>query len=558
MAYRAGVVGASGYTGAELLRLLAGHPEIEVVHVTADSQRGRGGRRAVPGPARRPTATCASRRSTPPTSRGLDLVFCALPHGASQALLPGPARPRRPRRSTSAPTSGCPPDVYARWYGEPHRAPEVVDRFAYGLVELYRDELATHAHVASPGCYPTAVSLACAPLLALELVEPRIIADAVSGVSGAGRGLKTTSLFSEANENVVGVRAADAPPHRGDGTGAHEGRAASRCTCCSRRTSSRRRAASSPRVTRGPATTGLSTARLLEHYREFYAERSVRRRGRRAVGHEGDLRRQRRARHRALRRAHRHRVAIAAEDNLVKGASGSDDPSRQPPARPARDDRPAARRDPAVSITAAPGFVAGGLACGIKESGAPDLALVATDDRAPVAAAARVHDEPRAGRAGADLAAPPRRRPRRRGRAQLRQRERGDRRAGPARRAAACASSTAEGLGARDRRRARVLDRAHRHPDADGRARSGHPEAVRHAPAEGGGDAARAMMTTDTVAKEAVAPAVAAGSMLRVRRPPRPMCAVICLKGWFKSPGRAAVPDQQIPSIGCSIKWRAE
>jgi N-acetyl-gamma-glutamyl-phosphate reductase len=92
--------------------------------------------------------------------------------------------------------------VYTRWYGEPHRAPETVGRFAYGMVELYRDDLATHDHVAAPGCYPTAVSLACAPLLALGLVEPSIIADAVSGVSGAGRGLKTTSLFSEANENV--------------------------------------------------------------------------------------------------------------------------------------------------------------------------------------------------------------------------------------------------------------------------------------------------------------------------------------------------------------------
>src|SRR5207245_4335099 len=95
-----------------------------------------------------------------------------------------------------------PADVYARWYGESHTAPEVAGRFAYGLVELYRDDLATHAHVASPGCYPTAVSLACAPLLALKLVAPRVIADAVSGLSGAGRGLKATSLFSEADGHV--------------------------------------------------------------------------------------------------------------------------------------------------------------------------------------------------------------------------------------------------------------------------------------------------------------------------------------------------------------------
>ena len=83
-----------------------------------------------------------------------------------------------------------PPDVYARWYGEAHTAPEVVGRFAYGMVELYRDDLATRAHVASPGCYPTAVSLACAPLVALRLVEPRFIADAVSG-AGSQREIPT-------------------------------------------------------------------------------------------------------------------------------------------------------------------------------------------------------------------------------------------------------------------------------------------------------------------------------------------------------------------------------
>ena len=185
MAYQAAVVGASGYTGAEALRLLAGHPEIEVVHVTAASNAG--ARIADLYPALTPAYGDAVLAPLDVADlRGLDLVFCMLPHGASQDLLPDLLDDVSHVIDLGA-DFRLPPEAYARWYGEVHRAPEVVGRFAYGLVELYREELGRHAHVASPGCYPTAVSLACAPLLALRLVEPRVIADAVSGVSGAGR-----------------------------------------------------------------------------------------------------------------------------------------------------------------------------------------------------------------------------------------------------------------------------------------------------------------------------------------------------------------------------------
>lgn len=200
MTYRAAVVGASGYTGAELLRLLAGHPEIEVAHVTAESNAGAavadlfpGLRPAYPGVRFAPLVA--------DDLRGHDLVFVALPHGASQDLLPGLVDDI-PHVIDLGADFRLPADVYAQWYGEDHRAPGVIDRFASGPVELSRAELATHDHVAAPGCYPTAVSLACAPLLAAGLVEPHVIADAVSGVSGAGRAPKVTSLFSEANENV--------------------------------------------------------------------------------------------------------------------------------------------------------------------------------------------------------------------------------------------------------------------------------------------------------------------------------------------------------------------
>ncbi len=319
MAYRAAVVGASGYTGGELLRLLAGHDEIEVVHVTADSNAGASVADLFPSL----TPAYGDATFAPLDAgdlRGLDVVFCALPHGASQALLPGIVDDVAHIVDLGA-DFRLPPDVYARWYGESHTAPEVVGRFAYGLVELYRDELATHAHVASPGCYPTAVSLACAPLLALKLVEPRVIADAVSGVSGAGRGLKTTSLFSEANENVS---AYGLLTHR---------HTAEMEQALSKVARQRVDVLFTPHLvptTRGilatcyarPATAGLSTARLLEHYRDFYSsdpcvvvvdEPS----GTKATYGANVV-------HVTVRFDERTDtvIAIAAEDNLVKGASG--------------------------------------------------------------------------------------------------------------------------------------------------------------------------------------------------------------------------------------------
>jgi N-acetyl-gamma-glutamyl-phosphate reductase len=247
-------------------------------------------------------------------------VFATLPHGASQALLPGLLDHVGHVIDLGA-DFRLPPDVYSRWYGEPHHAPEVTDRFAYGLVELYRDAIATHTHIASPGCYPTAVSLACAPLVALELVEPRIVADAVSGVSGAGRALKTTSLFSEANENVsaYGLLTHRHTAEMEQALGKVAGHDVSvlftphlvpttrgiLATCYAR-----------------PATSGLSTARLLEQYREFYAndpcvfvvdEPS----GTKATYGANVA-------HLTVRFDARTDtvVAIAAEDNLVKGAAG--------------------------------------------------------------------------------------------------------------------------------------------------------------------------------------------------------------------------------------------
>jgi N-acetyl-gamma-glutamyl-phosphate reductase len=201
MAYQAGVVGGSGYTGAELLRLLAGHPDIDVVHVTAASNAGSavaalypslGG--AYPGLELAPFDAAAL--------GGLDVVFLGLPHGESQQLVPQIVD-TVPHLVDLGADFRLPAPEYARWYGDAHAAPQLLDRFAFGLPELFRADIVEHAHVASPGCYPTAAALALAPLVARGLVDPTgVIVDAMSGVSGAGRALKVTSHFSEVDESV--------------------------------------------------------------------------------------------------------------------------------------------------------------------------------------------------------------------------------------------------------------------------------------------------------------------------------------------------------------------
>jgi N-acetyl-gamma-glutamyl-phosphate reductase len=201
MAYRAAVVGGSGYTGAELLRLLAGHPEIEVALVTADSNAG-----ATVG-ALYPSLAAAYDGLTyesvaPGELAGLDLVFLCLPHGQSQALAADLVDTVAHVIDLGA-DFRLPVADYEQWYGDVHTVPALIEQFAFGMPELFREEITASRHVASPGCYPTSASLALAPLLAAGLVEPTgIVVDAVSGVSGAGRGLKATSLFAEVSDNV--------------------------------------------------------------------------------------------------------------------------------------------------------------------------------------------------------------------------------------------------------------------------------------------------------------------------------------------------------------------
>jgi N-acetyl-gamma-glutamyl-phosphate reductase len=201
--FQIGVVGASGYAGAEVLRLVAGHPELELVVATGDSQAGSAIADLYPSLA----AAYADRSFAsyrPELVEGLDLVFLALPHGASQALVPELVARVPHVVDLAADFRLHDPALYPTWYGEDHTCPELLPEFAYGLPELFRDDIRSAAHVAAPGCYPTTAALALTPLVRAGLVDPTtLIVDAASGVSGAGRPPKPTTTFCTVDEDFT-------------------------------------------------------------------------------------------------------------------------------------------------------------------------------------------------------------------------------------------------------------------------------------------------------------------------------------------------------------------
>ena len=202
-AMKAGIVGASGYTGAELLRLLAGHPAVEVAVATAHSHVGE------PVGEHTPSLAAAYpglvyEDTDPALLDGLDLVFCALPHGESQLIVPDLLGRVGRVVDLAADFRLRDASLYPRWYGEEHGAPTLLSEAVYGLPELFRDGLAGAALVAAAGCYPTAAGLALAPLVRSGIVGTRgIIVDAASGVSGAGRGAKESLHFGTVDEDFV-------------------------------------------------------------------------------------------------------------------------------------------------------------------------------------------------------------------------------------------------------------------------------------------------------------------------------------------------------------------
>jgi N-acetyl-gamma-glutamyl-phosphate reductase len=200
---RVGIAGASGYAGAELLRLCAGHPELDVLVAGADTQAGLPVAAVYPSLAAAYPALGFSKVGVDDLA-GLDVVFLALPHGESQGLAPELVGRAGVLVDLSADFRLRDGDAYPQWYGHDHLAPELLGEFVYGLPELFRGELAGARLVAAPGCYPTAAALALAPLIRAGAVEATgIIVDAASGVSGAGRKLSHTTHFNTADEDFT-------------------------------------------------------------------------------------------------------------------------------------------------------------------------------------------------------------------------------------------------------------------------------------------------------------------------------------------------------------------
>jgi len=198
-----GILGASGFSGAELLRLAASHPQLDVRYATGDSQAGTRAAEVYPALAAA-YGELAFEKYEADACDGLDLVFLALPHGASQAIVPELDGRVGAVIDLAADFRLSDPALYPQWYGEEHAHPELLGGFVYGLPELFRDDLRGATRIAAPGCYVTAAVLALAPLLRAGVVDPQgIVVDAASGVSGAGRGLKASTAFCTVNENMV-------------------------------------------------------------------------------------------------------------------------------------------------------------------------------------------------------------------------------------------------------------------------------------------------------------------------------------------------------------------
>src|SRR5579863_10500883 len=198
-----GVLGASGYTGAELLRLLIRHPRVEIALLTADRRAGKPMSDVFPqfAPYALPTLTAIDNADW--QALGLDVAFCALPHGTTQKVI-ADLLARAPATRVvdlSADFRLADPAAYAHWYGHEHAAPALQKEAVYGLTEVYRSQIKTARLVANPGCYTTSAELALIPLLKAKAIDPdEIVIDAKSGMTGAGRAAKEEMQFAEVSE----------------------------------------------------------------------------------------------------------------------------------------------------------------------------------------------------------------------------------------------------------------------------------------------------------------------------------------------------------------------
>jgi N-acetyl-gamma-glutamyl-phosphate reductase len=198
-----GVLGASGYTGAELVRMLLRHPRSEIVLLTAERRAGQEMRAVFPQFSPFDLPSLVAIEGLDWAKAGLDVAFCGLPHATTQKvikeLLAG--APNTKVVDLSADFRLADTAAYAKWYGHEHHAPELQKEAIYGLSEIHRREIKKARLVANPGCYTTCAQLPLIPLIKNKAIDlDEIVVDAKSGMTGAGRAAKEAMLFSEVSE----------------------------------------------------------------------------------------------------------------------------------------------------------------------------------------------------------------------------------------------------------------------------------------------------------------------------------------------------------------------
>jgi len=207
---KVGIVGGTGYTGVELLRLLAGHPEVELRAITSRAEAGRPVSEVYES--LRGHVDLAFSEPEPAMLAECDLVFFATPNGTAMQMAPVLLDAGVKVIDLAADFRLQDPAVWERWYGMPHACPERLAEAVYGLPEIHRERIREARLVANPGCYPTAAALGLLPLVEASVVDKSsLLADCKSGVSGAGRGANAAMLMGEVGESF---KAYAVPGHR--------------------------------------------------------------------------------------------------------------------------------------------------------------------------------------------------------------------------------------------------------------------------------------------------------------------------------------------------------
>ena len=197
------IVGATGYTGVELIRILLNHPDVEITSLTRKGESLSNISEAFPHMYNQTALPCNTLKNPKQVAEKADVIFMALPHCSGLDLTNQFLKLGKIVIDLSADFRLKDADIYEKWYKIKHAHPELLKEAVYGLPEIYKANIAKAKLIANPGCYPTGAILALKPIVSSGLKINSIIIDSKTGLSGAGRGLSLKSLFSEVNENIT-------------------------------------------------------------------------------------------------------------------------------------------------------------------------------------------------------------------------------------------------------------------------------------------------------------------------------------------------------------------